>query len=473
MRAEFPLAGRPGSATMAGMETEAADNVWSVSQLTREIREVLEERIGTVWVGGEVSNHRLQASGHQYFTLKDEGSQVSCVLFRGAARLAARFRDGDQIELQGELSVYEPRGQYQLVVRQVRLKGQGGLQARFEALKRRLQAEGLFETEAKQPIPRFPQVVALVTSPTGAALQDMLNILTRRAPWLRVLVYPVRVQGQGAELETIRALEVLNAAERHGLPRPDTIVIGRGGGSLEDLWAYNEEALARAIHASVIPVISAVGHEIDFTIADFVADLRAPTPSAAAELLAPDGAELRRHFEAAQRRLQGRVEARLEQDRRVLELLAKGALERGPERQLQQAEQQADEMTASLEAAVRERLQGLADRLAESRQVLAQRHPQVVLAEAGHRVEVCAARLRQEAEVRLARLDDRLTARLDLLRNLGPQSVLARGFSYTTDASGRVLKDAAEVAEGEVVITRLAAGQLQSVVRRAEPAGRA
>ncbi len=473
MRAEFPLAGRPGSATMAGMETEAADNVWSVSQLTREIREVLEERIGTVWVGGEVSNHRLQSSGHQYFTLKDEGSQVSCVLFRGAARLAARFRDGDQIELQGELSVYEPRGQYQLVVRQVRLKGQGGLQARFEALKRRLQVEGLFEAELKQPIPRFPQVVALVTSPTGAALQDMLNILTRRAPWLRVLVYPVRVQGQGAELETIRALEALNAAERHGLPRPDTIVIGRGGGSLEDLWAYNEEALARAIHASVIPVISAVGHEIDFTIADFVADLRAPTPSAAAELLAPDGTELRRHFEAAQRRLHGRVEARLEQDRRVLELLAKGALERGPERQLQQAEQQADEMTATLEAAVRERLQGLADRVAESRQVLAQRHPQVVLAEAGHRVEVGAARLHQAAEVRLARLGDRLTARLDLLRNLGPQSVLARGFSYTTDASGRVLKDAAEVAEGEVVITRLAAGQLESVVRRAEPAGRA
>ena len=455
------------------MEAEVADKVWSVSQLTREIREVLEERVGTVWVAGEVSNHRLQASGHQYFTLKDKGAQVSCVLFRGAARMAARFGDGDQVELQGELSVYEPRGQYQLVVRQVRLKGQGGLQARFEALKRRLQAEGLFAAEGKRPVPRFPQVVALITSPTGAALQDMLNILTRRAPWLRVLVYPVRVQGQGAEQETIRALEVLNDAERYGLPQPDTLVIGRGGGSLEDLWAYNEEALARAIHASVIPVISAVGHEIDFTIADFVADLRAPTPSAAAELLAPDGAELRRHLEAAQKRLQGRVEARLEQDRRVLELMAKGSLERGPERQLQQAEQQVDEMAIALESALRGRLQGLADHLAECRQVLAQRHPQVVLAEAGHRVEVVAARLQQEVEVRLARLNDRLTARLDLLRNLGPQSVLARGFSYTTDAAGRVLKDASEVAEGEVVITRLAAGSLESVVRRSEPTGRA
>ncbi|HEY1083261.1 MAG TPA: exodeoxyribonuclease VII large subunit, partial [Prosthecobacter sp.] len=292
-------------------DSQAEGQVLSVTELTREIREVLEGRIGTVWVEGEISNHRLQSSGHQYFTLKDAGSQLSCVMFRGAARSSVRLADGAQVQVQGEITVYELRGQYQMVVRQVQMRGQGGLQARFEALKRKLYDEGLFAPEAKKSIPKFPRTVALVTSPTGAAIQDMLNILTRRAPWLQVVVYPVRVQGTGVERETIRALEVLNAAQDHGLPVPDTIVIGRGGGSIEDLWAYNEETLARAIYASRIPVISAVGHEIDFTIADFVADLRAPTPSAAAELLAPDVAELRRHLDVAGRRLGQLVEARL------------------------------------------------------------------------------------------------------------------------------------------------------------------
>ncbi|MCX6854829.1 MAG: exodeoxyribonuclease VII large subunit, partial [Verrucomicrobia bacterium] len=240
---------------------ESPDSVLTVTQLTREIREVLEGRIGTVWVEGEISNHRLQTSGHQYFTLKDGGSQISCVMFRGSAsRSGARLTDGVQVQVQGEISVYEPRGQYQLVVKQVQMKGQGGLQAKFEALKKKLFDEGLFDQDYKQSIPKFPRTVALVTSPTGAAIQDMLNILTRRAPWVRVMIFPVRVQGQGVERETIRAIEMLNAAEQFGLPRPETIVIGRGGGSIEDLWAYNEESLARAIFVSRIPIISAVGH---------------------------------------------------------------------------------------------------------------------------------------------------------------------------------------------------------------------
>jgi exodeoxyribonuclease VII large subunit len=444
---------------------EAPDSVLTVTQLTREIREVLEGRIGTVWVEGEISNHRLQTSGHQYFTLKDGGSQISCVMFRGAAsRSAARLTDGVQVQVQGEISVYEPRGQYQLVVKQVQMKGQGGLQARFEALKKRLFDEGLFDQEYKQGIPKFPRTVALVTSPTGAAIQDMLNILTRRAPWVRVMVFPVRVQGQGVERETIRAIEVLNAAEQFGLPRPETIVIGRGGGSIEDLWAYNEESLARAIFVSRIPIISAVGHEIDFTIADFVADLRAPTPSAAAELLAPDVSELKRYFESTERSLTTRVQSILDHHERVLDLTAKGPLMHEPERQIRQAEQSVDDAETRLSSAIREQLQSLSDQLSDRQQVLLQYHPRVMISEASHRVQSSAGRLRQYMEHRLVRLEDRLLARTDLLRHLGPDSILSRGFSYTMTTDGKRLRDAKEIKKGDKLVTKLQRGEVTSIV---------
>jgi exodeoxyribonuclease VII large subunit len=397
---------------------ESREQVLSVTQLTREIREVLEGRIGSVWVEGEISNHRLQSSGHQYFTLKDSGSQVSCVMFRGAARAGLRLMDGAQVQVFGTISVYEPRGQYQLVVRQVQMKGQGSLQARFEALKRKLYEEGLFDEAHKKPVPKLPRVVALVTSPTGAAIQDMLNILTRRAPWLHVMVFPVRVQGLGVEKETIEALRILNQAERHGLPVPDTIVIGRGGGSIEDLWAYNEESLARAIYGSRIAVISAVGHEIDFTIADFVADLRAPTPSAAAELIAPEVTELRRFFDTTATRLQTRVEMILGHHEQVLDLTGKGPLQHEPERFLDRAEQGVDELESRLLSGLREQLRGLEDQLTWSHQVLTQHHPRLLIQEAIHRLQTQGSRLRQTLEHRLVRLADRLSARQDLLRHL-------------------------------------------------------
>lgn len=444
---------------------EDAD-VLSVTQLTREIRDVLEGHIGSVWVEGEISNHRLQSSGHQYFTLKDAGAQLSCVMFRGAAaRTSVRIQDGALMQVYGEISVYEPRGQYQMVVKQVQAKGKGTLQERFEALKRRLHAEGLFDPQRKRAVPRFPRVVALVTSPTGAAIQDMLNILTRRAPWVRVLVFPVRVQGQGAELEIVRALRVLGAAEDYGLPVPDTIVVGRGGGSLEDLWCFNEEVLARAIAECPIPIISAVGHEIDFTIADFVADLRAPTPSAAAELLAPDSAELQRHFDGIARMLSTRVTTVLEHQRQVLELTAKGALRHAPDRLIQQAEQGIDDHESRLRDAVREQFQTWADDLTQKQHVLAAHHPRVQLTEAVHRAETCSHRLQQGLLHRLDRLSDRLQSRAELLKHIGPDAVLARGFSFTTNAEGKVLKDAAEVKAGDELVTRLAQGTLRSVAK--------
>lgn len=441
------------------------DNVLSVSQLTRRVRGLLEDEIGDVWVEGEISNHRLQTSGHQYFTLKDEGAQLSCVLFKYAARGSTKLADGAQVQVLGKLSVYEPRGQYQLVAKLVQPKGLGALQAKFEALKRRLADEGLFDEEHKKSLPRFPATIALVTSPTGAAIRDMLNILTRRAPWIRVLVFPVRVQGVGAENEIARAIEALNDPEHWGLPRVDCMIVGRGGGSLEDLWNFNEEGVARAIFASEIPVISAVGHEIDFTIADFVADLRAPTPSAAAELVAPDAGELLRWFDHAQQRLQSRVDDVLERHEQVLDLMSRGSLIHEPQRQLQEAEQSLDDLDQRWRTAARDALNVLKDELVEKQQILARHHPVKIIADGGHRVEMTSHRLRQAMSLALQRRDDRIETRSRMLLLLGPEAVLARGFSYTTGSSGRVLTSADQVESGEEIQTRLASGVVRSVVK--------
>ncbi|WP_038169892.1 exodeoxyribonuclease VII large subunit [Verrucomicrobium sp. BvORR106] len=439
-------------------------SVLSVSQLTRQIRSLLEGQIGDVSVEGEISNHRLQSSGHQYFTLKDEGAQISCVLFRGAsARMQTPLRDGMQVQLFGELTVYEQRGNYQIIVRSVQPKGQGSLQARFEALKQKLAAEGLFENHWKKPIPKFPRVVALVTSPTGAAIRDMLNILTRRAPWLRVLVFPVRVQGQGAEQEIARAIDLLNQ-EVAGLPRPDTIVVGRGGGSLEDLWNFNEEVVARSIFASTIPVISAVGHEIDFTIADFVADMRAPTPSAAAELLAPDTAELQRHFDAMEKSMTHRMRATLEHHERVLELTGKGALRREPERLLRDAVQSVDDVESTYHRAQELYWRSLDDRMVQHHRSLEKYHPQRVLTEAAHRVALLQQHLGASMRQRIEQRAQKVLAMRKLLKSMGPDSVLSRGFSMTTDATGKVIEDASKLRTGDMMITRLAKGKVASVV---------
>jgi exodeoxyribonuclease VII large subunit len=441
-------------------------DVLTVSQLTRQIRTLLEVQIGQVWVEGEVSNHRQQTSGHHYFTLKDAGAQISCVLFRGqAARAGAVLTDGAQVQVLGELSVYEPRGQYQMIARNVQLRGQGALQAKFEALKRSLQAEGLFSQDRKRSIPTFPSIIALVTSPTGAAIQDMLNVLTRRAPWLRIIVYPVRVQGQGAEREIAHAITQLNRSAELGLPVPETIIVGRGGGSLEDLWNFNEESVARAIYQSQIPIISAVGHEIDFTIADFVADLRAPTPSAAAELVAPDIEELRRAFDSAERTLKTQVSSVLDHHRQVLDLMAKGSLAHAPERLLNEAIQSIDEAESRWTQASRERLRGEEDRLTQLQQVLGRYHPVKVVADAGHRVQMSSHRLAQAVDQRLRRSEDKVQASAQMLKLIGPQSILARGFSYTTTSDGRVITLASEAKPGDEIVSKLSDGELRSVVR--------
>src|SRR5438874_4110458 len=283
---------------------QQTSKILTVSELTRSIRGTLETKFGAVWLQGEVSNYKLHPSGHQYFTLKDARAQIACVIFRNtmapSPRTLSGLADGTQVQVYGNVTVFEARGQYQLSVQILQPRGLGLLQAKFEALKRKLEAEGLFAVERKRPLPKFPRRIGVVTSPSGAAIRDILNVLKRRAPWLEILINPVRVQGAGAATEIAVAIRELATPNEHWQPL-DLIVVARGGGSMEDLWEFNEEIVARTIVNVSVPIVSAIGHEIDFTICDFTADLRAPTPSAAAELIVPDIVDLRRRIDGYER----------------------------------------------------------------------------------------------------------------------------------------------------------------------------
>src|SRR3984893_9493374 len=280
---------------------QQTSKVFTVAELTRQIRGALETKFGAVWVQGEISNYKLHPSGHQYFTLKDQRAQIACVIFRNTmAPLRQPLADGAQVQIYANVSVFEARGQYQLNVQIVQPFGRGALQAKFEALKRKLEAEGLFDPARKRALPKFPRRIGIVTSPSRAAIRDILNVLRRRAPWLSILISPVRVQGTGAAQEIAVAIRQL-ATPNESFAPVDLIVVTRGGGSIEDLWEFNEEMVARTIADVAVPIVSAIGHEIDFTIADFVADLRAATPSAAAELIVPDIVDLRRQIDVFER----------------------------------------------------------------------------------------------------------------------------------------------------------------------------
>ena len=436
--------------------------VFSVSEVTRTVRAVLEDEIGTVWVEGEVSNYRKQASGHQYFTLKDAQAQLACVWFaRGGSRLKqVALTDGMQVQVRGALTVYEARGQYQLNVQLVQAGGAGLLQAKFEALKRKLEAEGLFAAERKRELPGFPAVVGIVTSPTGAALRDMLHVLARRAPWLRVIVSPARVQGEGAAAEIAAGIAALNELAAP----PDVIVIARGGGSVEDLWAFNEEVVARAIVASAIPVVSAVGHEIDFTIADFAADLRAPTPSAAAELIAPDAAELTRELGQWAGQLRRQMSAALGAQRVRLDFLARSTFFREPEQRLAAAQQRTDLAEEALRRAMREHLVARRQDVGALLAALRQYRPDQLLALRRQHYDALRAKFqarfdeaRKEPKARFARL-------AAMLRLLAPTATLARGYSITTTTDGSTIRSITDVQRGTQIVTRLADGEVKSRV---------
>jgi exodeoxyribonuclease VII large subunit len=445
----------------------AEPQVLSVSQLTRAVRETLEEQVGVVWVEGEISNYRKQPSGHQYFTLKDAQSQVSCVWFArgwGLRTKAVALADGMQVQVRGNLTVYEARGQYQINVQVVQAAGAGLLLAKFEALKRKLEAEGLFDPARKRPLPDFPATVALVTSPTGAALQDMLNILGRRAPWLRVIISPVRVQGQGAAQEIAAALVELNQLSERGVLPLDVIVVGRGGGSIEDLWEFNEEIVARAIVQSAVPVVSAVGHEIDFTIADFAADLRAATPSAAAELIAPDAEDLRRQIFAAGTRLQRALAGLLMRERSRLAFLVRSTSPQNLTRRLRECAQRMDMASEFLQRKLRERCLTAGHDLAELRARLRQHLPDQRVALHRHQLSAVLARLLKCGETQLDTQRRRFAQVTALLKALSPESTLSRGYSITTTEDGRIVHSVQNAPSRTKLVTRVRDGEIKSVV---------
>jgi exodeoxyribonuclease VII large subunit len=349
--------------------------IWTVGELTRLIKDVLEQSFYPFWVVGEVSNLTIHRSGHVYFTLKDRNSQVSCVFFRGAqAARESGMAEGTSLEVHGRLGVYEPRGQYQLVVNQIRARGLGELQQRFEELKARLRAEGLFDEDRKRPIPRLPSRIGLVTSPSGAAVRDFLQILGRRFANMGVRIYPATVQGAAAAEQIARGIEHFN---REG--GVDVIVVTRGGGSLEDLWPFNEERVARAIAGSALPVVSGVGHEVDFTISDFAADLRAPTPSAAAELVVQGRTELRERIETLRRRVEGVARLRLAELRNRVQRAARSPVFLRPESAVRMQQQRVDEVTYRLEGNLRTGLQRAHGRLEKAQSTLAALNPTAVL----------------------------------------------------------------------------------------------
>lgn len=437
----------------------------SVTQLARRIRNLLEIEIGEIWVEGEVSNLRKQASGHWYFSLKDQSAQISCAIFSAKRRQGAEvIEDGAKVQIFGEASFYEARGSTQLIVRKAQAVGVGDLQRRFEELKKKLNREGLFDQDRKQKLPFFPKTIGIVTSPTGAALQDMKNVLNRRAPWLTVVLYPVSVQGRGAERGIANAIQQAAQASEEGLPQPEVLIIGRGGGSLEDLWNFNEEIVARAIADSPIPVLSAVGHEIDFTISDFVADLRAPTPSAAAELVAPEKDELLQRITQHKERLERLLEHRLERDEEALSFYQRGLLGQSPERLLR-------EPMLVLDEAIRDFEQSAMDTLCEKERVVDDYavnwkyfHPLEIVRSREERLNIKKEAFDRLVDETLKRKNDRLTKYETLVTAYGPEGTLERGFSITFDEKGEIVRSPEEVKKGEQIETMLYGGTISSRV---------
>lgn len=438
--------------------------VWSVSELTERIRDLFAAEFADVWVEGEISNCHQAQSGHLYFTLKDARAQVRCICFRNQVRLL-KFRpeDGLHVTVRGSVSVYEPRGEYQIYVEYVEPVGLGALQLAFEQLKKRLEAEGLFDPERKKPLPVLPRRIGLVTSPRGAAVRDVVRILRRRFPNLHVMLYPVRVQGEGAAEDIVEAIQFFNRRRM-----ADVMILARGGGSLEDLWAFNEESVARAISASVIPIISGVGHETDFTIADFAADLRASTPSAAAEIVVQTRQEFDRHVGQLQQDLFQQMRyLLLERRNRVRELAAHRGFRR-VEDLLRQHRQRADELIERLALTLRGRLEFVRRRFTVAQARIAAFDLRARIAALRLRFEQRANGLRDRAERFLVAKRQRFERLVLQLDERSPLVVLQRGYAICYDAAGRVVRSAEQVAIGDEVAVQLARGRLVAGVKRKE-----
>jgi exodeoxyribonuclease VII large subunit len=434
----------------------AAREVYTPSALTRFVRDLLEDTLPLVWIEGEISNFARPASGHLYFTLKDGGAQVRCAMFRPRSTwLRFRPADGMHVLARVRVSLYEPRGEFQLIVEHLEEAGEGALQRAFEQLKARLAAEGLFDASAKRPLPQLPRRIGVVTSPSGAAIRDVLSVLARRFPLAEVEILPVPVQGKEAPPAIVAALAAASAARRH-----DVLLLTRGGGSLEDLWAFNDEAVARAIRASAIPVVSAVGHEIDFTIADFAADLRAPTPSAAAELLVPDAGELERTLARLRQRLEHWLTRRLDTHAQRLDHLLARLNAQRPQARLARADERLHALQRRLVDGLQRRIDRRDARLTQLRAHLRAQHPATVLARGEDQSRALLERLRVALAHGLERRSARLGELGRTLHAVSPLATLERGYAILLERdSGRVVRSVAQAAPGRSLRARVADGE--------------
>ena len=433
--------------------------VVSVSELNRHIREMLEGEFPTLWLKGEISNFKAHTSGHFYFSLKDSKAQINAVMFRGFnSQLRFRPEDGMEVLVRGKITVYEPRGNYQIFCETMEPVGAGALQKAFEQLKMKLQREGLFDESRKRPLPALPKHIAIVTSSTGAAIRDMLNVLGRRFKGAQITIIPCKVQGDQAPREIIEAIRLGNA-----LKDVDVMIVGRGGGSIEDLWAFNDEGVARAISSARVPVISAVGHEVDFTIADFVADLRAPTPSAAAELVVKSAADLLERVRAQSRALRLAMLSNLNSAKQAALSLGKRLVD--PQRRLQDASMRCDELLQRLQAAV---FRGFQDRRREIE--LIEEKIGTPLPQIAHSREVTQGldrRLRSGVKNLLLRKRDGLSKQMAVLDSLSPLKVLDRGYSMVVKGE-EIVTDATSLAPGEIVNVRMCKGSFDAQVTKIE-----
>jgi len=437
-------------------------DVYSVSRLNREVRVLLERGFASLWLEAEISNFSRPSSGHWYFSLKDAAAQVRCAMFRQRNMLCPfTAGDGQKVLVRARVGLYEPRGEYQLIVDHMEDAGLGALKRQFEELSARLSAEGLFAPERKRPLPALPKRIGVITSPTGAAIRDILHVLGRRFPAVAVLIYPVAVQGAQAAAEILAALRL--AGRR---AECDVLILARGGGSLEDLWAFNDEELARAIVASPIPVISGIGHEIDFTIADFAADVRAPTPSAAAELVVPDADEWLAAFVRLGGQLRRSMQRRLEERRERLEWLTGRATLVSPSARLIQQTLRLDEFEQRMCRALRNLLNARISQFRERESRLWKASPLAHVRDAAARHAALLVRLRAAGVEHVRRARERLLPLVRTLNAVSPLATLERGYAIVSGPNGAILRDAADAAPGTIIEARLAKGQIHARVEK-------
>lgn len=435
----------------------------TVSELNHQARHLLESSFIQVWVEGELSGFARPSSGHWYFSLKDRKCQIRCAMFRGMnQRIRTLPKEGDKVRVRGKATLYENRGDFQIIVEHIEPAGLGALQQAFEELKRGLQAEGLFDTGRKKTVPALPEHIGVVTSPTGAAIHDILTVLARRCPAIPVTVYPTAVQGQPATADIVRAIE---RAQAHGIA--DVLIIGRGGGSLEDLWCFNEEAVARAIAACPVPTVSAVGHETDVTIADFVADLRAPTPSAAAEKVSPDQSDILRQINDRQFRLASAARRTLQRMTTKLEHLS--ARLRDPRRELLEKAQRLDELELRLRKVMEQRLERSQTRTTHLSQRLIMQSPQKQLTNSYDSLERTTLQMHKIMHQILARHRDRLEHAAGSLNVVSPLATVGRGYAIVRDAQGNIIRNAPEVSAGDRISAHVATGTVSAEVTSVNP----